>query len=89
MFTDDFNSAGTLASETCPRCRSVGLAVPSDETYASASQEDRFIEKVVVCPSITAWCPACGLVGNWPAMRWEPEENPKGKRLRLSEIAQG
>ena len=72
MFTDDFNPAERLATEVCPRCRTVGLAVPDAETYGNTPEIDRYKEKVIVCPSISAWCPACGLVGSWPGMCSEP-----------------
>jgi hypothetical protein len=87
MFTEDFNPAKTLASETCPRCQAEGLAVPSDETLANTPAADYYEGAVTVCPSISAWCPACGLVGAWPAMCWKPEAKPKRKRKGLPESA--
>ncbi len=82
MFADDFDPAKALATENCPRCNSLGLKVPDDETYAKAPEADRFIEKMIVCPSIAAWCPSCGLVGNWPGMCWKPEVRPQQKKVR-------
>ncbi len=88
MIAEDFDLTRALSKEMCPRCLSVGLAEPSAETFTNAPIEDHWIERVIVCPSFAAWCHACGLVGNWPAMRLEPEENHKRKRKRLSEITQ-
>lgn len=85
MFTEDFNPAQRLAAETCPRCHTVGLAASDAETYANTPEADRHVETVIVCPSITARCPACGLVGNWPGMGREPEDKPKRKRKGVSE----
>lgn len=86
MFTENFNPAQKLATEVCPRCRAVGLAVPSAETIATTEAE-YYEGMVCVCPSIDAWCPACGLVGNWPGMCWEPDAKPKRQRKRLCEDA--
>lgn len=87
MFTEDFNPAQRLATEVCPRCYAVGLAVPDAETYANTQEVDHHIETMTICPSITAWCPACGLVGNWPGMCWESEAKPTRKRKGHSGIA--
>lgn len=78
MFTDDFNPARRLAAETCPRCHAVGLAVPDAETIAKTPDAEYYKGLVTVCPSITAWCPACDLVGDWPAMCWKPKRKCKG-----------
>jgi hypothetical protein len=71
MFSEDFNPSQRLATEKCPRCHSVGLAVPDADTCANLTEANRHIDAVHVSPDITAWCPACGLVGNWPGMCWE------------------
>lgn len=86
LFADDFNPAQRLATEVCPRCNAIGLAMPSAETIANTPEAEYYEGLVTVCPSNTAWCPACGLVGDWPAMCWKPEEKPKRKRKGLSEI---
>lgn len=86
MFADDFNPAQRLATEVCPRCHAVGLAVPDAETRARATDADWFEGWCDMRPSITAWCPACGVMGDWPGMCWVPEEKPKRKRKGLSEI---
>lgn len=85
MFTEDFNPAQQLATATCPRCHTVGLAAPDAETYANTPEADHFVERMTICPSITAWCPACGLVGSWPGMCREPEEKSKPKPKGVSE----
>lgn len=86
MFADDFDTAKALATENCPRCSSLGLKVPDAETYARASEAGRFIEKMIVCPSIAAWCPSCGLVGNWPGMCWKPEVRPQRKKVSKKQV---
>lgn len=87
MFTEDFNPAQRLATEVCPRCHAVGLAVPDAETCANTPEADHHVEAMTICPSIVAWCPVCRLVGNWPGMCWETEAKPKRKREEHSEIA--
>jgi hypothetical protein len=87
MFIEDFNPTQRLATEVCPRCHTVGLAVPDAQTYANTSEADHHVEIMSVCPNITAWCPTCGLVGNWPGMCWESEPKPKRERKGHSEIA--
>jgi hypothetical protein len=86
LFTEDFNPAQRLATEVCPRCRTVGLAVHSAETIANTPEAEYDEGLVCVCPSITAWCPACGLVGDWLAMCGEPEVKPKRRRKGHSEM---
>jgi hypothetical protein len=54
MFTEDFNSSKTLATETCPRCHTVGLAVPDAETCAKTTDADWFEGGCDMRPSITA-----------------------------------
>jgi hypothetical protein len=87
MFSDDFNPKAVLTTETCPRCHTVGLAVPDAETCARTTAADWFEGGYDIRPSITAWCPACGVMGDWPGMCWEPEEKPQRKRKGLSKIA--
>jgi len=76
MFTEDFNPSLRLTTETCPRCHAVGLAVLDADICANLTEANRHRETVYVSPSITAWCPACGLVGDWPGMCWESEVGP-------------
>lgn len=80
MFTEDFNPAKVLATETCPRCKHLGLVRPTQEDCDNCKPEDVFQAAWNVCPSIEAKCPACGLMGDWPAMCREPDEKPKRKR---------
>lgn len=89
MFTEDFNPVLRLATEKCPRCHTVGLEVPDAEACARVTEADWYEGGCDIRPSITAWCPSCGVMGDWPAMCWQPEEKPKRKRKRLSEIVQG
>lgn len=84
MFAEDFDSVASLAGEDCPRCKARGLVPATDEGCHDVKPEDRAQEWCVVCPSLTAKCPACGLVGAWPAMCMEPEA-PKLKRVRRKE----
>jgi hypothetical protein len=77
VFTADFNPSQRLTAERCPRCHTVGLAVPSVETCANTPDAEYYDGMASMCPSITTWCPACGLVGEWPAMCWGPEVKPK------------
>ena len=51
MFTEDFNLAQRLATEVCPRCNTVGLAVPDAETYANTPEADHHVEVMTICPS--------------------------------------
>lgn len=81
MFADDFNPVAALAGEGCPRCKAHGLVAATQEDCDNVKPEDIAQEWAIVCPSITAKCPACGLVGNWPGMCREPEP-PKPKRVR-------
>lgn len=65
MFVEDFNPVERLAQEMCPRCRAVGL-VPA--SYEDLQPENLHQPEFHICPSLVARCPACGLVGEWPAM---------------------
>lgn len=80
MWADAFDPVKTLAGETCPRCQHMGLVCPTQEDCENCKPEDEFQASVVVCPSIGAKCPACGLMGDWPAMRMEPDDKPTRKR---------
>lgn len=80
MFTDDFDPVKRLAAEICPRCKHLGLVCPTQEDCDNCKPEDEFRAAWHVCPSIGAKCPACGLMGDWPAMCWEPDEKPTRKR---------
>lgn len=73
MFVDEFSPVATLARETCPRCKGHGLVPATREDCDNVSPEDRARLSCVVCPSLDAKCPVCGLVGEWPAMCMEPE----------------
>lgn len=79
MFVDDFDLVAGLAEEDCPRCKGRGLVPATYEDCDNVKPEDRAQELWAVCPSLSAKCPACGLVGEWPAMCMEP---PKPKRVR-------
>lgn len=87
MFIEGFDPVARLAESKCPRCHTVGLVVVDAETYANTTEADRHDETVYICPSITARCPACGLVGNWPGMCRDPEAKPRRKRQGLPEKA--
>lgn len=79
VFADDFDPVARLAREDCPRCKAHGLVPATHEDCDNVKPEDRAKEWAAVCPSVAARCPACGLVGAWPAMCMEP---PKPKRVR-------
>lgn len=68
VFVDDFNPVERLAQEMCPRCRTVGLVRATHEDVENVRPEDQHQPKFVICPSLAARCPACGLVGEWPDM---------------------
>lgn len=74
MFADDFNPVTALAGEDCPRCRARGLVPATDEDCDNVRPGDRAQELSVMCPSIAARCPVCGLVGEWPAMCMPPPQ---------------
>ena len=84
VFADDFDPGATLAGYDCPRCKGRGLVPATDEDCDNVKPEDRAEEWSTVCPSVAAKCPACGLVGQWPAMCMEP---PKPKRARRGAVA--
>lgn len=83
MFTDDFDPVTTLGAEDCPRCLAHGLVCATHNDCENVKPEDIAPELWIVCPSLTAKCPACGLVGEWPAMCMEPPFPPKPKRVRM------
>lgn len=68
MFVDDFDPIAALAGATCPRCLTWGLVPPTAAESASVRPEDVHRPAAFICPSLPARCPACGLVGEWPAM---------------------
>ena len=78
VFADDFDPVAALAQEDCHRCKARGLVPATQDDRDSAKPEDRAQEWCTVSPSTAAKCPACGLVGEWPAMCMEPE-HPKPK----------
>jgi hypothetical protein len=82
VFAEDFDPVAKLAGEDCPRCMGRGLVPATHEDCYNVKPEDVAQEWYIVCPSITAKCPECGLVGSWPAMSMEPPAPPKHKRLR-------
>jgi hypothetical protein len=82
VFADDFDPVATLAGEDCPRCKAHGLVPATPEDSANVKPEDVAQEWYIVCPSITAKCPECGLVGSWPATGMEPPAPSKPKRVR-------
>lgn len=82
VFVDDFDPVATLAVEDCPRCKAHGLVPATQGDCENVKPDDVAQEWYIVCPSITAKCPACGLVGSWPAMGMEPPALPKPKRVR-------
>jgi len=65
-----------LAIEVCPRCHSVGLAVPDTDRGINTPEANHYIETMTIQPSIVAWCPACHLRGNWPGMCWVAKAKP-------------
>lgn len=68
MFTDAFDPIAALAHATCTRCQTRGLVTPTAAECASVRPEDVHRPAAIICPSVAARCPACGLVGEWPAM---------------------
>lgn len=68
MFADDFNPVATLAEEDCPRCKGRGLVLATDEDCDNVKPEERAQASSAICPSLAAKCPACGFLGDWPAM---------------------
>jgi len=89
MFAEDFNPTATLVTETCPRCHTVGLVVPDDETCRNTPEAEWFTGPFIVCPSIAAMCPACGLLGHWPGMCYEVDVKPKRKPRKPLKKAHG
>lgn len=81
MFVDNFDPVAALAGEDCPRCGARGLVPITHEDRDNAKPEDRAQALAVICPSLAAKCPACSLVGVWPAMCNAPD-TPKPKRVR-------
>lgn len=68
MQVEDFDPIAALAQATCPRCMTLGLVTPTAADSASVKPEDVHRPAAIICPSVAARCPACGLVGEWPAM---------------------
>lgn len=68
MFAEDFDPATRLAACHCSRCGALGLIPTDRDTVATARPEDQHQPKFIICPSVHARCPACGLVGEWPGM---------------------
>lgn len=66
MFTDSFNPKAALAAAYCPRCRTVGLVGISSDAYDAAPPEQRHQATTYISPSLTARCPACQVVMEWP-----------------------
>lgn len=76
VFVDDFDRVAALADATCPRCRRVGLVQPTAAQQEQVKPGDVHHAAVTICPSIAALCPACGLLGEWPAMDSDAAEGP-------------
>lgn len=68
MFVENFNPLERLAQEVCPRCRTAGLVPATHEDVGNVRPEDQHHSTLIICPSLPARCPACGLVGEWPDM---------------------
>lgn len=66
MFVNDFNPATALAAAHCPRCRALGLVAIDSDAYDAAPLEHRHQATAYISPSLTAQCPACRLVMEWP-----------------------
>jgi hypothetical protein len=80
IFSEDFYPVIVLSREHCPRCKAHGLVTATNEDCDNVKPEDRARELVTVCPSVAAKCPACCLVGAWPAMCMEPPRFNRGSR---------
>jgi len=66
MFVEGFDPAAALDAATCPRCRSVGLVETDADTVDATLPADRHKAQYSIHPSVSARCPACGLVMEWP-----------------------
>ena len=71
MFIEDFSPTQRLATEVCPRCRSVGLLEIDRDIYRAALDQDRHESRYLVCPSVYCRCPACGLVAELSGLRMD------------------
>jgi hypothetical protein len=74
MLVEDFDPAKALAAARCPRCRAVGLTPVDSQTYERTPAEDVHQGAPVVTPSVTARCPACRLVMEWPGCCWSGDD---------------
>lgn len=66
MFVEGFDSVAELEAWMCPRRHVLGLLEINPETYDVASSNDKHQVQWLTEPNITARCPACGLVMEWP-----------------------
>lgn len=68
MFVDGFDPVARLAACRCSRCGALGLIETDEATVSAARPDHKHQPKFIICPSVYARCPACGLVGEWPGM---------------------
>jgi hypothetical protein len=68
MLVEGLDPAAILLGAECPRCHAVGLVPISGAELRAAPARDQHASTCSVEPSVAARCPACGLVGEWPAM---------------------
>ena len=66
MFVEGFSASTVLSAVTCPRCRALGLSEIDCDDYSAAPASDKYQATHHIDPSVTARCPACGLVMELP-----------------------